>query len=178
MGLILYQQVLPKLTSEAYADDLSYQPLWAQGGVYNSVYIFPRVIVTPFELVDLRFGVLAAWADRAGGHTALPLIGDEQHDTAIVSGDTDDDGAMDSWRDKGLIVEDRALGVEIDTAVHLHMLDDHIDVALEFGYLHAGRRLQQALISAYSTEELNANPAIAQRLSNIYTLQLRTAFIW
>ena len=178
VGLILYQHVLPKLTSEAYADDDKYEPLWAAGGVYNSLYIFPRVIVRPVDMLDLRFGVLGAWADRAGGNTALPLIGDEQHDPAIVNGDTDDDGEMDSWQDKGLIVENRGLGVEFDAAIHLHALDEHVDVALEFGYLKASRRLQQALISSYSTEELNADPAIAQRLSNIFALQLRAAFIW
>ena len=70
---------------------------------------------------------------------------DAEQFTAITAGDTDDDGQMDSWRDKGLVVENRALGVELDAAVHLHFLEDHIDVALEFGYLHANRRLQQAL---------------------------------
>ncbi len=178
VGLVLYKHVLPKLTMEAWANDATYQPLWAQGGVYNSVYIFPRVIFKPVDLFDLRFGVLGAWADRAGGHTTLPLLDDEKSDNAITLGDTDDDGQMDSWRDKGLITENRALGVELDTAVHLHFLDDHIDVAFEFGYLKASRRLQQALIAAYSPDELNADPAIAQRLSNIYTLQLRAAFLW
>ena len=169
VGLILYKQVLPMLTSAAYADDPQYAPLFAQGGVYNSIYLFPRVIVHPIDLFDVRFGVLAAWADRAGGNAVLPLLDDELHDEKLTSG---------TWEEKGLIIEDRALGVELDTAVHLHFLDDHVDVALEFGYLKANRRLQQALISSYSAEELDANPAIAQRLSNIYTLQLRTAFIW
>ncbi len=178
VGLILYKQVLPRLTAEAYANDLDYEPLWANGGVYNSVYLFPRVLFHPIEMVDLRFGVLAAWADRAGGNTALPLLDDEVHDAAITLGDTDGDGQGDSWRDKGLVVNNRALGVELDAAVHLHFLEEHIDVALEFGYLHANRRLQQALLSSYSPEELDADPAIAQRLSNIYTLQLRTAFIF
>ena len=178
VGLILYKHVLPKITSEAYANDPKYEPLWAAGGVYNSVYIFPRVIVRPVDMVDLRFGVLAAWADRAGGNTGLPLLGDEQHDSAITSGDTDGDGKMDSWQDKGLIIENRALGVELDAAIHLHAVEEHVDVALEFGYLKANRRLQQALLSSYSAEELNADPAIAQRLSNIFALQLRAAFIW
>ncbi len=178
VGLILYKQVLPKLTAEAYANDLDYEPLWANGGVYNSVYLFPRVLFHPIDLLDVRFGVLAAWADRAGGNTALPLLDDEVHDPAITLGDTDGDGQTDSWRDKGLVVENRALGVELDASVHLHFLDEHVDVALEFGYLHANRRLQQALLTSYSVDELDANPAIAQRLSNIYTLQLRTAFIF
>ena len=178
VGLILYKQVLPRLTAEAYANDLSYEPLWANGGVYNSVYLFPRVLFHPIDLIDVRFGVVAAWADRAGGNTALPLLDDEVHDAAITLGDTDGDGTTDSWRDKGLVIENRALGVELDAAVHLHFLDEHIDVAFEFGYLKANRRLQQALLTSYSPDELDANPAIAQRLSNIYTLQLRTAFIF
>lgn len=178
VGLILYKQVLPRLTAEAYANDLSYEPLWANGGVYNSVYLFPRVLFHPIDMLDLRFGVVAAWADRAGGNTALPLLDDEIHDPAITFGDTDGDGQGDSWRDKGLVIENRALGVELDAALHLHFLEEHIDVAFEFGYLKANRRLQKALLTSYSPDELDANPAIAQRLSNIYTLQLRTAFIF
>ncbi len=178
VGLVLYQIVMPKLTMDAYANDPDYEPLWAAGGVYNSVYLFPRVIVRPGEMLDLRLGVLAAWADRAGGHTTLPLLDDEVHDAAITTGDTDGDGTMDSWRDKGLVTENRSLGFEVDAATHLHFLEDHVDVALEFGWLRAHRRLQQALLQSYTPEQLDANPAIAQRLSNIYTLQLRAAFIF
>ena len=178
VGLVLYKIVMPQLTREAYANNADYAPLWAEGGVYNSVYIFPRVKLVPTEMMDFRLGVLAAWADRAGGNTTLPLLDDEVHDTSITMGDTDDDGQMDSWRDKGLVKNDRSLGIEIDAATHFHFLEEHIDISLEFGWLHAHRRLQQAMLSSYSPAELNANPAIAQRLSNIYTIQLRTAFIW
>ncbi|MDP7110317.1 MAG: PAS domain S-box protein, partial [Myxococcota bacterium] len=68
--------------------------------------------------------------------------------------------------------------IDVEASSSLYPDGESVGVLVEVRVVTEELRLQQALLSSYSPEELDANPAISQRLSNIYTLQLRTAFIF
>lgn len=69
VGLILYDQILARITASAWSDGA--RPLWSRGGVVNSRYIFPHARYSPLEGVDLVGAFLMAWPHRPDGATIL-----------------------------------------------------------------------------------------------------------
>ncbi len=167
VGLILYEQVLAQRTIEKFAAQESTQGLWSNGGVYNSTYINPRVVLKPGDIFEIRLGYLMAWADEVDG-AVIPFIGGEDPNERVVN-------------------ESKLLGTEVDLGLHMKWADDHILTSLELGYMHAGPRL--ARLSQYtdpSDPETGAQTPytaaqydqIRRRLENIFTAQLRLAFVF
>jgi hypothetical protein len=168
VGLILYEQVLAQRTTERFAANPDTQGLWSNGGVYNSTYINPRVKLAPGDIFEIRLGFLMAWANEVDG-AVIPYLGDESITTGIT--------------------ESKLLGTEVDLGLHMKWADGHILSSLEMGYMHAGPRLarmsQYADPSDPTLTSLNILPytqaqynGIQRRLENIFTMQLRMAFIF
>lgn len=168
VGLILFEQVMAQRTVEKFVGNEDTQGLWSKGGVYNSTYLNPRLKFRPGDIWEFRLGVLLAWADEVDG--------------AIIPYLDRDDGGSESAGD---ITESKLLGAEIDFGIHMKWLDEHILIALEGGYMHAGPRLgrmTQYQDPASSTSPLPYNVAqyeqIGKRLNNIFTMQARFAFVF
>ena len=167
VGLILYEQVLAQRTIEKFVGDPDTQGLWPKGGVYNSTYINPRFKFRPNQHLELRLGFLMAWANEVDG-AIIPFL------------DRDDgsEGPDD-------ITESKLLGTEVDLGLYMNFLDEHILVAIEGGYMHAGPRLGR--MSQYVDPRTTAVPQqynaaqydqIAARINNIFTVQSRFAFVF
>ena len=169
VGLILYEQVLAQRTNEQFAGDPDTQGLWSNGGVYNSTYINPRVKLKPGDIFEIRLGFLAAWAHKVDGKV-IPYIGEEDVNV-------------------GEVTESKLLGTEVDLGLHMKWADDHILTSLELGYMHAGPRLARmsgygnpsdptlgnASLLPYTQAQYND---IQRRLENVFTMQLRMAFVF
>lgn len=183
VGLILYRQILAAKTAQAFVGDPDYQGLWSNGGVYNSVYINPRFKFRPTSFLEFRLGFLTAWVDKVDG-SIIPYLSSEERDLYVDSCDDPDEGPGTSYCD-GKVAKDRNLGIEIDAGVYTTWAEDHILIALEGGWLHAGKRL--GLTSGYVEEgvdpddgrtTLEEDPGIAKRLNNPWTLQVRFAVVY
>ena len=169
VGLILYEQVLAQRTVEKFVGDTDLQGLWSRGGVYNSVYLNPRLKLRPSPNWEFRLGLLLAWADQVDG-AIIPFLDDP------------DSGAVESAGD---LTQSKLLGTEVDLGIHSKWADDHIQAAFEVGYMHAGRRLgrlSQYQDPAEASAPLLYNAAqyqeIQGRLNNVFTMQWRVAFIF
>ena len=167
VGLILYEQVLAQRTVEKFVGDPDTQGLWSNGGVYNSTYINPRFKFRPNEHLEFRVGFLMAWANEVDG-AIIPFL--------------DREGGSEGPDD---ITESTLLGTEVDVGLYMTWLDEHILIAIEGGYMHAGPRLGR--LSQYSDPRTSGVPQaynaaqydqIAQRLNNIFTVQSRFAFVF
>ena len=170
VGLILYEQVLAQRTVEKFVGDPDLKGLWSKGGVYNSTYINPRVVVSPGDIFEFRLGFLMAFADQIDG-AIMPLLTNEETGVQELNNDA--------------ITETRLLGTEVDLGIHMKWLDDHILIGMEAGFMHAGRRLGRT--TQYQDPRDAAGPqpyntaqydAIVGRLNNVWTLQGRFAFVF
>lgn len=117
VGLILYEEVLSRVTEDAWGTGA--QGLWSNGGVYNSRYIFPTVTVSPVKDLQVIGGFLMAWPDQPDGSRILCT---EDEDCA-----------------QALATEDY-IGWETDLAVK-YRYHTHLLFSLEGGYAHATDRL-------------------------------------
>ena len=80
-GLIIYEEIIPRITSYAYPD---VPGLWSNGGIYNSKYVFPQVRHDVlFPGWTLHGGFLVVWPDKRDG--------------AIVQYEENTDGNIIGW---------------------------------------------------------------------------------
>ncbi|NCG18824.1 MAG: hypothetical protein GWP91_07410 [Rhodobacterales bacterium] len=114
VGLIMYEEVLSRVTSQLWTSEAS--GLWSKGGVYNSRYIFPTAHVYPLEDWELVAGFLTAWPDRPDG--------------AIIRCRDSDKG--DCNLPSTLQATSDTLGWEVDFGIK-HRLQKHVLLALEGG---------------------------------------------
>ena len=113
-------------------------------------------------------GFLMAWANEVDG-AIIPYLDHE-------------DGTSESAGD---ITESKLLGTEIDIGIHMKWLDEHILIAIEGGYMHAGPRMgrmtqyqnpsEATVPLAYDSDQYEE---ISKRLNNVFTIQSRFAFVF
>ncbi|MCB9763152.1 MAG: hypothetical protein H6739_25470 [Alphaproteobacteria bacterium] len=113
VGLILYEEVISRVSAARWT--ASGRGLWSNGGVYNSVYTFPSVRVTPLDNVDVIAAFLVAWPHKPDG--------------AVIRLDED--------------AESNILGWEADLAVKAR-LHEHVLLSFEGGYARVTDRLPTA----------------------------------
>jgi hypothetical protein len=66
VGLLLYEEVISRVTARLWTDNA--RGLWSQGGVYNSVYLNPRVsFFPPIKGTEVIAGFVTAWPDKPDG---------------------------------------------------------------------------------------------------------------
>ena len=146
VGLLLYDEILSRVTAASYTDDAT--GLWSKGGVYNSKYIYPHIKYRPSENLEFRAAYLLAWPDKPDGTNILCAEGDE------IDGVPLDCSSMDA--------KDSHIGWEVNLGVH-HDFHEHIKVALETAWAKTSDRIP------LSRAGLNPD-------GKFYTLQARAAF--
>lgn len=168
VGLILYEQLMAQRTIEKFVGDEDTQGLWSKGGVYNSTYINPRFKFRPGDIWEFRLGFLMAWANEVDG-AIIPYLDRE-------------DGTSES---AGFITQSKLLGTEIDIGIHMKWLDEHILIAIEGGYMHAGPRMGRMTqyqdpdgAAGYLSYDSDQYQEISKRLNNVFTIQSRFAFVF
>ena len=119
VGLLLYEEVISRVTSALWSE--SAEGLWSQGGVYNSIYLNPRVSVYPLDNWEVLAGFLTAFPHKPDGRLILCAEGDSvecsQYDaTAPI------------------------LGWEFDLAIK-HRFHKHVLFSMETGFAKATDRL-------------------------------------
>ncbi len=122
VGLLLYEEVLSRVTAAGWTE--SAKGLWSNGGVYNSLYINPRVHFYPMDNWDIVGGFLTAWPDKADGAVIRCVSSDR---TGCATPASDQATAS-------------TLGWEVDAAIK-HTWYKHIGVSLEGGYLKTTDRI-------------------------------------
>lgn len=120
VGLLLYEEVLSRVTEAAYPGDAS--SLASNGGVYNSRYIYPHLKFRPTETIEIIAAYLVAWPDKVDG-------------SVIQCGEGDDDGVCSSFE-----ANDATLGWEVDLGIR-HTFHEHINVALEAAWARTSDRV-------------------------------------
>jgi hypothetical protein len=75
VGLLLYEEVLSRVTSRTWTSGAT--PLWSQGGVWNSTYIFPNATIRPTEGLELTGAYLLAWPHEPDGARIRCGAGDD-----------------------------------------------------------------------------------------------------
>jgi hypothetical protein len=120
VGLLLYEEVLARVTSQVWTETAD--GLWSKGGVYNSRYVFPTVTLNPLDNWELVSGFLMVWPDKADGGVIACLEGEDCAQALATSA---------------------AIGWEADFGIH-HSWHEYMRLALELGYAHATDRLPLA----------------------------------
>ncbi len=69
VGLILYEEVLSRVTSRTWSNEA--YALWSRGGVWNSYYIYPHVRVRPMDNWEFNGAFLLAWPHKPDGSRIL-----------------------------------------------------------------------------------------------------------
>ena len=116
-GLLLYEEVLARVTSQGWTD--SARGLWSNGGVYNSRYIFPTASFMPLDNWELIGGFLMAWPDKPDGALIQCKEGEECSTANATKSH---------------------LGWELDFGLR-HQFHKHILLAIEAGYAKATDRI-------------------------------------
>jgi hypothetical protein len=75
VGLLLYEEILARVTAATWT--ASADGLWSQGGVYNSRYLYPTLIVRPRAGMEVIGAWLVAWPDKPDGSRILCAKGDD-----------------------------------------------------------------------------------------------------
>jgi hypothetical protein len=117
VGLILYEQVLARVTAAGWTDRAL--ALWSQGGVYNSRYIFPTAHWFPIDNWEVLGGFLMAWPHEPDGAFIQCLPGEGCADARATQ---------------------NALGWEADVGLKIKF-HQHVRFSLEGGYAKATDRL-------------------------------------
>ena len=146
VGLLLYEEILSRVTAASWTDTAS--SLWSKGGVYNSKYIYPHVKVRPKENLEIRAAYLRAWPDKPDGTNILCADGDE------VDGKKLECATYDA--------KDKHIGWEANFGVH-HTFHEHMKVALETAWAKTSDRIP--------LDRAGLNPE-----GEFFTLQARAAF--
>ncbi len=149
VGLILYEEILSRVTAETWGEDA--RGLWSNGGVYNSTYVFPTVRVRPLKNWEIIGGFLTAFPDKPDGSR----IRRNPEDAQVAGENTS---------------ASPTLGWEIDLALK-HTFHEHVNFSLEGGYAHITDRLP--LKSAGLGYYVNS---AGQEVGNYWTVQSRIAY--
>jgi hypothetical protein len=120
VGLLLYEEVLSRVSAAAFPGDAS--SLASKGGVYNSRYIYPHIKFRPSENLEFIAAYLVAWPDAIDG-------------AVIQCGDGDDEEICNTFDAK-----DSTLGWEVDLGVK-HTFHEHINVSLEAAWARTTDRI-------------------------------------
>ena len=120
VGLLLYEEVLSRVSAAAFPGDAS--SLASKGGVYNSRYIYPHIKFRPTENLELIAAYLMAWPDKADG-------------AVIQCGEGDSEEICNTFDAK-----DSSLGWEVDLGVK-HTFHKHMNVALEAAWARTTDRI-------------------------------------
>lgn len=113
VGLLLYEEVLSRASAIQWTE--SADGLWSNGGVYNSIYVFPNI----------RRELLPGWNAKAGVLLAKP----HKPDGAVIKTDEDADAFLLGWEaDAGLDIK----------------FQDHMLFALEGGFGKVTDRIDYA----------------------------------
>jgi len=123
VGLLLYEQVLARVTAQLWTETAS--GLWSNGGVYNSRYLHPAIFLYPFEGWDVGkteviAAFLVAWPDEPDGAIIRCRAGEDQCEQQLATASI--------------------IGWEVDFAVK-HRWHEHLLFSLELGWAHATDRL-------------------------------------
>jgi hypothetical protein len=123
VGLLLYEQVLARVTAELWTESAS--GLWSNGGVYNSRYLHPALFLYPFEGWDVGeteviAAFLVAWPDEPDGAIIRCREGEDQCEQQLATASI--------------------IGWEADLALK-HRWHEHLLFSLELGFAHATDRL-------------------------------------
>lgn len=148
VGLLLYEEVLARVTARLWGD--SARGLRSNGGVYNSHYINPKVYAYPVPNTQVIGGFLMAWPDKPDG--------------AIIRCNQAD---VDNLGCAAASVDSKALGWELDFAIK-HRWHKHLLLSVETGYSHVTDRV------ALAAAGLQANAKDGG--GNFWTLQSRIAW--
>ena len=146
VGLILYEEVMARVTATTWTDAAN--PLWSQGGVWSSRYIFPTLTWKPMKNWELLGSYLMAWPHKPDGSRILCQASDEET-MGIECADPK----------TGLA---RELGWEVDAAVK-HRFHEHILFSMEGAYAKVSNRVP--------LENLGLNPK-----GQFWTFQSRIAY--
>jgi len=120
VGLLLYEEVLSRVSAAAYPGDAS--SLASKGGVYNSRYIYPHIKFRPTENLEFIAAYLLAWPDKIDGNVMQCAEGDDEK---ICS---------------NFDAKDSTLGWEVDIGIR-HSFHEHIKVALEAAWAQTSDRV-------------------------------------
>jgi len=120
VGLLLYEEVLSRVSAAAYPGEAS--SLASKGGVYNSRYIYPHVKIRPTDNLEIIGAYLLAWPDKVDG-------------AVIQCGEGDNKDICSSFD-----AQDSTLGWEIDLGIK-HRFHEHINVALEAAWAKTSDRI-------------------------------------
>lgn len=149
VGLILYEEVLARVTQETWSEEA--RGLWSSGGVYNSRYIYPTVKFRPLPNWEIVGAYLVAWPDKPDG-SRIFCSEDDGIECAQYKATKD------------------ILGWEVDLAVK-HKFHDHVNLSVEAGYAHATDRLPlQTTGLGYETDD------DGHIYGNYFTFQTRVAY--
>ncbi len=149
VGLILYEEVMARVTSETWSEEA--KGLWSSGGVYNSRYIYPTVKYRPLPNWEVIGAFLVAWPDKPDGSRIFC---------------SEDDGIDCAQYN----ATKKIIGWEADLAVK-HKFHDHINFTLEGGYAHVTDRLPLETTGlGYETDDEG------NTYGNYFTLQSRIAY--
>ena len=118
VGLLLYEQVLARVSANAWQE--AARPLWTNGGVFNSRYVFPTADFELIENWNVVVGGVMAWPDKADG--------------AIICKKDVEFGCA------GQTATSSMLGWEVDAALKMSW-HQHLRLSLETGYAHATDRM-------------------------------------
>jgi len=119
VGLLLYEEVISRVTANLWSD--AAEGLWSKGGVYNSIYINPRVSVYPLDNWEIIAGFLTAFPHQPDGRFIRCAEGD-----AVECAQYDATSPI--------------LGYEFDLGVH-HRFHKHVLFAMEAAYAKGTDRL-------------------------------------
>jgi hypothetical protein len=121
VGLLLYEEVLARVTSRTWSPEAF--ALWSNGGVWNSYYIFPNVRVRPMDNWEFSGAYLLAWPHLPDGSRILCQ---------------ESDGVQcDSPAKEELAQE---IGWEVDFAVK-HRFHEHLNFTMETAYAQVSNRI-------------------------------------
>ncbi len=120
VGLILFEEVMARVTANTWSEDAF--ALWSNGGVWNSMYVFPNVRYRPLDNWEIIGAYLLAWPHKPDG-------------SRILCGP--DDGVQCEDPVGGLAQE---IGYEVDLAVK-HRFHEHVLFSLEGGYAKVSNRV-------------------------------------
>lgn len=124
VGLLLYEEVIARLTEVNWAGDAS--ALASKGGVYNSHYLYPRVYLYPANNTKIILAGVVAFPHKADGAVFLCNAAEAASGNCSAT-----EGVSD------------VLGGEVALAIK-HRFYDRIDISIETAYAHATNRLPLA----------------------------------
>ncbi len=157
VGLILYEEVLARVTSETWSDEA--KGLWSNGGVYNSRYLYPTVKYHPLPNWEVVGAFLTAWPDKPDGSRILCAKGDKD-----AQGNPIECAQYKATK--------KTIGWEADAAVK-HTFHDHINLSLEAGYAHITDR-----VPLENTGLKYETAKDGSTYGNYFTFQTRIAYLF